>query len=87
MTALQNKQLAQFNKAKTIALEIGTNLMRRAEADSSNPFWGANLHGETYVIWLQEDEHLAWCKWDMKMQMSNKIWFCRKVAFYSILEG
>ena len=88
MTIQENQDLNNFNKAKQIALTIGVGLMRRAVAETENPFFGANLKGlGTVVLWESKDQNYTKAVKDGLIAMGSKTYNFRKVAEYSILVG
>jgi hypothetical protein len=87
MTSEQNAELNRFNKAKAIALTIAPQCRRRADATAENPFYGANFGGEPMVIWKKEDAALTKAKPDGRIEFEDSIWYFKRVAEWTILQG
>jgi hypothetical protein len=87
MTASQSEDLGRFNKAKAIALTIEPSCRRRADATDENPFYGANFGGEPMVIWTQEEAHLTSAQADGRIELPDSIWYFKRVAEWTILQG
>ncbi len=87
MTASQSEDLDRFNKAKAIALTIDNQCRRRADATAENPFYGANFGGQPMVIWKNEDASLTKAKPDGRIEIESSIWYFKRVAEWTILQG
>jgi len=87
LTESQNTELNNFNAAKEIALSIESKCYRKAYPIES-PFYGANFPElGPVVLWKETEGHLTNAASNGKIELDKTVYFFRRVAEYTILEG
>ena len=82
----EKADLANFNKAKKIALSIELNCRKRATSEETNPFYGANLKGVGPCVLFQiSDQKYTKAVRRMLIEMGGIKWGVIPVSEWTIL--